>query len=275
MFDAWPMHDFFRVVRDVLTESVSVIHYRDATRMALDRLPPLPGLSMKRQIEDVREKMYKDGQFGLVYLGTPHCAAVFPKWLAPFTPELLPADQVTVAGNAEAGINAAYEAIMRKDNLIQKVPSASPEARFTAMARGYVIQHHVSAWFKRKWPQFWEAADNTGEWTRPCNHDFKLRVAGVVFLVDVAGERLRGGYVGPSTGKQPAHLHLCAKIHGDSVIIDGVMTGKDFAEAAGKLLPWYKAMNPLRLTFWLNCMAAVPPIDHAAIREFVHRRAAA
>lgn len=269
-----PMSPLFDAVDLAMDTEMRPLHYADLTALAIDSLGIRRSeIEFWRVKEDVREKMLEADwkQRGYLYLGKPDCYALKKSWL-PGTQLTLFPDELVVAGSAKAGVQAAFDGLMRSPYMISKT-SAPREAIMAGRARGLVIESHVRAYFKNRWPQFYHEPDNHNDWTSPCNHDFKLELGGRVFEVDVFGPNVRDEFKNPGGGKRPAHLHIAARLGDDSVSMKGVFTGTLFGSRDKQIIPFHRAMSPRRLVFWLNC--AKFGHDHSRIAELVATKRAA
>lgn len=88
--------------------------------------------------------------------------------------------------------NALEEQKYRAPHMLTKV--ANTEAGRAGQIRGLVIEHHVSAWFRKFYPLQYLDADNYQQWTQPCAHDFKLKISSRILRVDVAGPMKDGSF---------------------------------------------------------------------------------
>ena len=88
--------------------------------------------------------------------------------------------------------NALHEQKMRSPYMITKYTN-SP-ARISGQIRGLVIEHHVSGWFKKHYPDYYEEPDNYQKWKEICAHDFKLKINGKILYIDVSGPRKDGTF---------------------------------------------------------------------------------
>lgn len=249
---AVPMGPLFRACSAVLDEEMRPLHYAELTRRARARLfvseSEVPATWAK---EDVREKMLARRKFGCVYLEAPHCLAAKGGWWSGAQMELGPSlfPPVAIHGSSSAGIEGAFEALMRAPHMLIKT-AASTQSINIGRARGLVIEAHVRQWFAAKWPEFYVAADNEGRWEMPCAHDFKLRVGGSMYLVDVFNPNLDGS-VSNRSGKRGVHLHLHCESIGNDVVWHAVIKGADYRG----VIPAHRQMTPARLVVWLNCAA--------------------
>lgn len=227
------------------------MHYAELTRLALVNLTAGPD-DLFRAKEDVREKMLLAGRYGTAYTGQPECFGIVRDWFpSPQTPLLnLDARTIRIAGSASSAEMAAFEAVMRARHMIQKHPNADPEKRFRGLARGMAIEHHVSPWFRDKWPGLYRDAENKGVWHEWCSHDFRLDLPSIrrMVEVDVMGP-LGDGDFGVPNGKQRVDIHVMASIDGDDVILHGFRPGPQLSDrfAAENTMP------PQMLIVWLNC----------------------
>lgn len=247
------MPALFRACVEVLADSLSPWHYADLAAEALRRL----GLAadadtLRRAKEDVREKMLEAGRFGTAYTGPPHYLAVLSRWFPSAQRELLnPATEpIIVRAHAGWAIDGCLEALLRSKHMVTKI--ADTPARWEGMARGMILERHVAGWFRDQWPDSWAPPDNAGRWREWCNHDFKLRLYGRAYLVDVMGP-LRDGMFGlpAGGGKRLVDLHVVARQRGADVAICGFQHGKALAERFGE----EETIPICRLAVRLNCEA--------------------
>jgi hypothetical protein len=155
--------------------------------------------------------------------------------------------------------------------MLQKNRNASRDERVRGLARGMVIQEHTIAWFREHWPEFYRDADNTGQWTRPCRHDFKLQVPGHgVLEIDIAGPRRDGTYGNPVGGKPKTDLHLLCRLDvvGQNIVWEGVVSGKRYAQLQ-TVVPELTT-SPESLTVWLNCVQA--GLDYGGLKHAFAQR---
>ena len=245
--DTVPMPTIFPACRKVAEEMMMPLHYTKLTLRALERLHiSVSSLNLKRQREDVREKLLKKGGYGFGYIGSPSCLAYLKEWLAQET-MLNPCPPVVIRITACASLEAAFQGRMRK--YIDKT-NAPKEIIEGARIRGLFIEHQVRFWFKSRWAEMVLPPDNEGKWDVPCSHDFKLKVDGHTFLVDIAGPKRNGVYGKPAGGgKQATDIHILASVDKDDVLMHGFITRGEFKDA---LFEWES--HPIaRMVFWLNC----------------------
>lgn len=262
--DTLPMSEMFSTCYKILKRKLVPIHYATLTEMALAE----QGLSKsdvhwERQIEDVREKMLQAGRYETFYTGRPLCLAGIRWWFENEQQRLFhPTDGITIPGNATSGADGAYEALMR-DPYMQKKTSAPDDRIARTRANGLVLEKHVARWFKELWPRFYLPPDNEGQWKRFCDHDFKLKVDGKTYQVDVSGPRLNGQFGNPGQGKRKTDFHLICEITGQDVAWRSVYQGKDYQ---GVILP-EGGIYPERMIVWLNCRQN--QVDYEAVKNSV------
>lgn len=293
--DSISMKSLFPECVAELEEVCSPVPYTELTRRALRRLGADPTAERVRlNAEDVREKLLQEGRRGTIYIcsnslkkidgtrrrvakpgeirveseGRDFRYAAMRDWFCKageqfINPESSMASKRRIPGDAMRGIEGAFVLAMRKDWLQTKNPSADPRARWTGAARGYVIESHIRAFFQESWPLFYMPPDNEGKWDRWCDHDFKLRLpSGVVLPVDAMGPDQHEWYGGDH--KRPTAIHICAKVDGPDVVIDGWMPGCEIKIPfpADQTEPMY------RLFAWLNC--AKEGVDYCAVRNAIY-----
>lgn len=231
---------------EVLDEEKRPMHYKSVTEMAIVRLGyKTNDVNVYRAKEDVREKLPMRKDLDVAYVGEPHCLLARRSWFSKIQPSLFNADWIRIPGSLSAGVNGAYEALMRTQTMMNKRPDLSVSSLYKNRATGLVLQEHVVQWFKKNWPDFYREADNFQEWQKPCAHDFKLTVSGKTIKVDVAGVGASGQY---KASKKTTDLHLQCKPFGDDVIWEGVVTGEMFELATAPV----SALSPVNMVVWLN-----------------------
>lgn len=71
---------------------------------------------------------------------------------------------------------------------------ANTDVRTAGQIRGLVIEHHVSGWFRQRYPSGYLEPDNYQRWADMCSHDFKLKTPGGILYIDVSGPRKDGSF---------------------------------------------------------------------------------
>ena len=244
------MKDLFPVCVNILDREKTPIHYLKLTALALEREMKvfLSNDAFLKNAENVREKLLCAEQRGTFYTGSPLCMGALRHWFK--TDQLqFTTDWITIQGNAQAGASGAFESLMRSKHMIINNPSLrNTEILNRARSSGLVLEHHISDWFKEKYPSLYQHPENHEKWDRPCNHDFKLLINNRCFLVDVAGPDWHGKY-GKRGRKSKADVHLLCRISGKDCVFEGVVNGDDFTE---NVLP-LTACSPTAFLVWLNC----------------------
>jgi hypothetical protein len=147
--------------------------------------------------------------------------------------------------------------------MLQKNSAIPEKYRAMGCARGLVIEHHITDWFKNNWPNFILPPDNDQKWNIPCSHDFKIRVnQNSILLVDIWGPNKAGKYTKPPA-KKSTHLHLQCRIYEDKLIWESVIPGKLYDKNI--ILPEV-GISPRRLIVWLNCIKNNLPYEK--IKQF-------
>ena len=261
--DVLPMDVVFDACYQVLLRRITPIHYAELTEVALGDL----GISKRdvhwtRQIEDVREKMLLAGRFDTFYVNKPYCLGAIRWWFDDRQLRLThPTDGVWIAGSAKLGADGAFEALMRDPYM--KVKTVAPREKVArTRANGLVAEKHVADWFKTNWPELYLPPDNENVWQSPCSHDFKLKIRGKVFLVDVTAKKLSGKYGNPGKGKKKVDFHLVCEIAGKNVLWKSVFTGSNYDT---EIYPDVNGIQPERMIAWLNCVNQ--GLDYKAIKE--------
>ncbi len=266
------MGQLFAGCSQVLDQNLVPLHYRALTAQSLrimgmdTRLCDLDLLA-----EDVREKMLVPGRHSTIYTGKPDCLAAKRGWFFGVADTLSlfrEDDCIHIPGNASSGIQGTIEALMRLPHMIAKHTSQTNPARISGAARGLVIEAHVADWFRAHGPAFFVAPDNAGQWTVPCDHDFKLKIGTRLLKVDIAGPRIDGSF-GRSAYKSPVNLHLLCQVKGQGVEWTGVVRGEEFEP---DIMP-ENILSPRRMSVWLNCLSA--GLDYNSLSAVANERRAA
>jgi hypothetical protein len=256
------MPDLFLAVSNVLDRILCPIHYREATRMALEDMNiELPVKAFRRAIEDVREKMLLAERHETTYIPSPYCYAVKKHWFSASQSRLVFGEWVFINGNARCGANACYEGLMRSPYMLQKIATASPERINRARANGLSIEKHVSDWFASRYPEFYLPPDNDGRWQQWCCHDFRLKIGDRVYGVDVAGVNARGTH-GNTSGKKTTDFHLDCELYETGIRWLAVFPGQQFKSA---VVPEY-GISPQRFLVWMHCYRH--RIPYGELRKF-------
>lgn len=266
--DTLPFDTVFPVCRKILDRELRPIHYRELTEKALGQL----GLTIKdvhwqRQIEDVREKMLEAGRYETFYIGHPYCLAGVKWWFKSDQTMLFnPTEGIIIPGNAQAGADGAFEALMRDPYM--KIKTNAPTDRIAkGRASGLVLEKHVAYWFKSKWPMLYVPPDNEGQWTQWCDHDFKLKVNGQIARVDVSGPRQNGLFGNPGQGKRGVDFHLICEITGQDILWRSIFRGDSYKSSIFPDGETSGGFWPERMIVWLNCIR--DGIDYKTIRDFL------
>lgn len=136
----------------------------------------------------------------------------------------LPSAEAVLA-RALSGLSEYYD---RKPYMGQKHSTANDCNRDRWGARGMILEHVVRGWFEVSYPGLVGAADNEGDVTTGCAHDFKLTIAGREVCVDVSGQNKYGAHEAHAR-KRKTDLHLTVFLDDDgSVRWDGVVPGHEF-----------------------------------------------
>ena len=144
--------------------------------------------------------------------------------------------------------NALNEQKERSKYMITKF--ADNEKRKAGQIRGLVIEHHISGYMQKTYPANYLNADNYQIWTKPCNHDFKLKNTTLgTILVDVTGPKADLTFGSYSQKPSGCDFHIIAKpiylkswnnvdfTQGFEIL--GVITGNDYTE----ILDWNKVIT--------------------------------
>ena len=255
------MRDLFPACVNVLAQELRPIHYADLTRLALAKLGIREHqVTFRKEIENVREKLLMAEQYGTFYAGAPTFAGALRHWFVSDAQVSMSLDYIEIPGSAQAGIDGAFDALMRAPYMIVHNRSLeNTEMLNKARSGGIVLEKHITRWFKANFPDFYGDPDNAGIWTRPCSHDFTLTVNGRRFLIDVAGPDARGQY-GRRGRKHPTDLHVICRVAGDCCLFEGVVRGDGFNASIDPL----SIFSPTAFLVWLNCARSGIPYDQVA-----------
>ncbi len=154
--------------------------------------------------------------------------------------------------------NAIQEQKMRSPYMRTKF--ADSEARREGQIRGLVIEHHVSGWFKQNFRRYYLEPDNYKQWTKMCPHDFKLKINGKIYRIDISGPRKNGTF---GTYSEKPHYgvdyHILAKPLGlkswnnvdyrKGFEIIGVIAARDFKQKIDKsrIIPFENWLKTIKL----------------------------
>lgn len=281
--------DIRRAVSEVLDVALTPMHYADLTELALaEAQVPARDIDIKRQKEDVREKILQARQNGMFYVGSPLCMGAKTRWFRLAQRHLLVSadDTVRIPADLETAIQASVEAQLRSPAMVAKRDWAKAACHlfesdhraaladrstlgklrrlFHARTRGLVNEAHVSNWFRAQWPSLWVEKSNAHDFSKPCCDDFRLSIDGQVRAVDVMGPNAKGDFANPGGGKAPAYYHVLCRLDADGVVWERVVRGEDFAQA-DDVIPPYVGLTAVQMTVYLNCIAG--GISYKALRQ--------
>ena len=254
----------------VLDEYVTPLHYKDLTRMAVERLGyNLDGLNKMRQVEDVRERFPRACRrdYGVLYTGAPQCLMVKRHWFPVVKPMLFNADSVdrpmVMPSDFRISIEGAAEALSRAPYM--QAHGSDADVRNLLRARGLMIEAHIKNWFRKQYPRYYREPSNHRQWTKPASEDFLLYLGGAYVKVDVATPGRDGRYGSP---KNPADLHFLCRHEGNLIIWEGVVTGKTWKELMK--FTSESTMSPYVILARLNCQVA--NIDYSVLLNTLTRQ---
>lgn len=258
--DVVSMSELFPAISMELDQALVPMHYRKLTLAGLYRLgfnaEKRKKLNWSRQMEDVREKMLKAGQFGCFYLGKPYCLGAKRIWFQANRINVPGEDDIVMSIPGELMASEMKDALLRSQHMVQK-HATSPERLNEARANGLTIEAALREYFKSHWPAFYREAANKGQYATWCDHDFRLVVNGYDWKVDVSGQRLNGTYGNPGSGKKAVDWHLLARLDYGGVVWEGVVSGKKF----GDLVQIEETMPAKNFAVYLNCYREGLPYD--------------
>ena len=105
------------------------------------------------------------------------------RWFVPVLPMLSREDYIFLHYSGEIIRWAEMEANRLLPRLAQRNPDADPVTRCATAIRGFRVQGHIARWFEQHYPEFY-LPPRGGDVPKP--EDFRLKVNGQVYLVDVA-----------------------------------------------------------------------------------------
>jgi len=242
----------FMECRKVLDEQIAPIHYADLTKLAIHRLGYSEDeINMFKQKEDVRQ--WLPGKYDVGYIKHPHYVMYLKSWVSYAVQYSLLNSQnpYIIPANLNDSWKACEELLLRYPYLQNKF-NKEPEQLAHDRAKGYLIEFHVTGWFKSKWPEFVQEPKNFRLWSEPCSHDFKLALPGITRLVDVMGPNHDGEW-SLVKGKNPTDIHLIADIdtNKNAVVIEGYKGGEDFNGHISK----YNTKPIQWMIFYLNALS--------------------
>lgn len=281
--------DIRMAVSDVLDRALVPMHYADLTELALiaARIPAAK-VDIKRQKEDVREKILQAGQNGMFYVGSPLCMGAKTRWFRLAQRHLLVSvdETIRIPFDLETTMAASEEAQLRFPMMAKKrdwskaachLFANNPRAALTDPAtladlrklirittRGLVNEAHVSQWFRSQWPALWIEKTNATDYTRPCSDDFRLMIGGRLRTVDVMGPNSNDDFRNPGGGKRPAYYHVLCRLDADGVVWERAVRGEDFA-STDDAIPEHVGLTAVQMTVYLNSVAG--GIDYSMLRR--------
>lgn len=249
-----------------LEDRLYPVNYRDLTELALSRLGlTREAVNWSRQIEDVRERFAKGPKHKreVGYTGPPSYLAFLQSWVRRDLQHSLLNNEkaVSIVANFPSSEEACFEALMRAPTMLTKT-ATSRVRRIRGLARGMLIQEHVTEYFRSRWPEYYHPPENDQQWDRWSDHDFKLVMGVKLWKVDVLGEHLEGGY-GLARMKRAVDIHVLAKLAGNRLVIEGFCRGKALQQLQD--FNWWDSSPIQPLLVYLNCQKA--GIDYAELRR--------
>lgn len=262
----------------ILRKSVTPTHYRTLAEQASRLLDwsPRNGDEVTQAAERIRQTVAERKARGLCVMtkrnGPKHSVGLvfrldwFPTYRSLFSNT---GDVVANKIDIETVTASIVNALQRSPHMIDKL-GASPEALISRRSRGYVVEGHVSKWFKLNYPEFWLPATNDGDPTRGSVDDFRLRIGSTYKTMDVKSPRdnrgTREAIWGPSTDQKcKADFYLLADAIEDGCYLLGYADAEKFAAGVT-----FETMNSnARLLARLNCLRY--RIDYGALAKVAER----
>jgi hypothetical protein len=169
--DTLPMPVIFKACDDILNKSIRPYYYKELTELALESIGvSINSVNITKQYEDVREKYcYRPG---VKYIPNPDCLIYLDKWISklnlinPFDPYFLPCD-------IKDAYKANFEGLMRSEHMENK-HNIDIASRMKKRAKGLLIEHHVSGWYRRQWPLLFKEPNNKDIYNMACSHDLTV-----------------------------------------------------------------------------------------------------
>jgi hypothetical protein len=164
--------------------------------------------------------------------------------------------------------NALANAALRLPFMSDRL-GASNARRAQRLARGFIVEEHVSQWFRRHYPTMWLPASNTERWSEASVDDFRMRLGHSICSFDVkrpiSADGLTWGpaYVGQ---RLDADVYLLASAISSRWYLVGFATAREFR--AG--VDYHRARPINRLVVRLNCKrdgVNYGTLKHIAIEE--------
>lgn len=246
------MLDLFPACVNVLNRELRPLHYAELTAMAMLSMrirDPRRHPGFRKNSENVREKLLLAGRQETFYTGPPLYAGAIRSWFMSESQTSMTLDYIDIPGSAMAGIDGAFELLMRVPHMVIHNPSlANTERLNRSRSGGMVLEKHVTQWFQKQYPEFYGDAANHGRWQQPCSHDFTLTVHDRKFLIDVAGPDGNGRY-GIRGRKHPTDLHLVCRVISDHCSWEGVVRGEGYRQEIDP----QSIFSPTAFLVWLNC----------------------
>jgi len=231
------MTPLFQRCHAILVRESRLFHYAELTDAALCELGVHQISSSEREDkrEDVREKMLLAGQYETFYTGKACGSLTGLRWWF-IQPQLeinthSSEHPVDVEVNTPISIEAATEALFRVKHMKVKNSSVSDRVRYRALARGMIIEQHITSWFRKRYPEQFLHAANHQQYERWCNHDFRVSFGGRELEIDVLGPN-RQEIFAMAPDKPLAQIHLLSEDHFGIVRMRGMVFNNHLRDLA-------------------------------------------
>jgi hypothetical protein len=257
---------------EVLKEKLVPLHYAELTRLAIQRLGEYEfTINMKRQKEDVRERLLLPGRYGCFYTGKPHYLACLSRW---FHINYYKAfeemdDYIKVEPKMSSAFEGSFEALMRSEYMLNKANS-DKAVKNKRVSKGLMIEAVAKSYFKDNFPSLFGEPENHGNYRKPCDHDFILHLKHRSLKIDICGPNASGMF-GNVGNKKTTDFHVLCRVINDELYITGILKGENFVDEIlrNELKLCNTATEPVRFVVWLNCKIHKPEIDYIEIMNQV------
>jgi hypothetical protein len=256
---------------EILAKKMRPMHYRQLAEESVASLYPGEEASIGDIAEDLRGKgkRFPGEHYGMRYTGGAAGSYVLMShWLCN-EQVLFQKEKHAVRLSLQQCVDASIETAMRMPHMQNKFAS-SDITKAARIAKGMIVEQHVKLWFAQNWPMSVIDPDNKNDWTKGCDHDFKLEIPKEKpLLVDVAGLRHDGTF-GCAVGKPKTDIHVLAELdfERNEVIIDGFVSKKNFTDK----VPMHKHLPVSAMVFWCNCQLQGISFDSMRLSKYSPRQ---
>lgn len=277
----------------ILAAELRPVRYQLLANMALQDIGHVCETKERLDIQEQLSLWARKGKQGLVYLRHPslpdlhHVGLV--AWFDPSPFPLFPdmEKELRLAGEANVidltadNWSSAWYELEQRTPFMQNKFGKEAEKLAVDRLLSLTAEEAIKEACKRLWPRLYYDADNYRQYSKPCEHDFKLlrtrRTGKKAFLhVDVCTPNKNSGQWGPvrSGMKLGTDAHLCARVIREDdgrptkVEFCGFLGGREFADRTHceeELMPVW------RLQLFINCEQSDVPADLETLRKIAFR----